>query len=59
MRFFKSIYMFDIQMYISILFLLCVANEFEKINCSAFLCIIILKKGYDKKKKSCFYSRIK
>ena len=27
MRFFKSIYMFDIQMYISILFL--------KINCSA------------------------
>ena len=26
MRFFKSIYMFDIQMYISILFLLCVST---------------------------------
>ena len=34
-------------------------NEFEKLIVVPFLCIIILKKRYDKKKKSCFYSRIK
>ena len=59
MRFFKSIYIFDIQMYISILFCFVSQNEFEKLIVVPFLCIIILKKRYDKKKKSCFYSRIK